>query len=98
METMSDVAQNLSLIGAPILGITACRDWHRDLDQALNSHAVAIVLDMSSVEKIDTACLQLLTAFVLKARANGIALRWHEPSEHFLSVVNSLNLNAALGI
>jgi anti-anti-sigma regulatory factor len=98
METMSKVAQNFSLIGSPTLGITAYRDWHRDLDEALNSRAVAIVLDMSGVEKIDTACLQLLTAFVLKARANDIALRWHEPSEHFLSAVNSLNLNAALGI
>jgi ABC-type transporter Mla MlaB component len=95
---MTEVVQKLLLVGMPILSITACRDWQRDLDEALNSQAVAIDLDMSGVEKIDTACLQLLTAFVLQARANDIALRWHEPSEHFLSAVNSLNLNAALGI
>ena len=95
---MSNVGQNLPVIASPILSITNCRDWHRDLDQALNAQTAAIVLDMSKVEKIDTACLQLLTAFVLKARANQTALSWHEPSEHFLSAVNSLNLNAALGV
>ena len=95
---MSLTAQNIVVIGERLLTISGSRDWHRRLKTKLGNPACTIVFDMSGVEKIDTACLQLLTAFVLKARANEIALSWHEPSAHFLEAVNCLNLNAALGV
>lgn len=94
---MSAIARRFVVVGEPVLTIAGSRDWHRRLDAAAGNPARTIVLDMSGVEKIDTACLQLLTVFVLKVRANEIALTWHEPSDHFLAAVNCLNLNAILG-
>lgn len=95
---MSAATQRFTVVGEPVLTISGCRDWHQRLAAAAGKPARAIVLDMSGVEKIDTACLQLLTAFVFKARVNKIALSWHEPSNHFLAAVRCLNLNAALGV
>ncbi len=93
---MNEAVENLVVVGEPLLTISGSRDWHQRLNIAGGS--ATIVLDMSGVEKIDTACLQLLTAFVLKARASEVTLSWYEPSEHFLAAVNCLNLNAALGV
>ena len=89
--------QNFVVTGKRHLTISGCRDWYQRLNAGLENPDRAVVFDMSKVEKIDTASLQLLTAFVFKARANGVSLTWPEPSSHFLAVVRCLNLNAALG-
>ena len=97
-ESLSTIGPSFVLTGEAILTISGSRDWHQRLISAAANPARSLIFDMSSVEKIDTACLQLLTAFVFKARADNIALTWHEPSEHFLAAVNGLNLNTALGM
>ena len=97
-KSLSTIGPSFVLMGEAILTISGSRDWYQRLIAAAANPARTLVFDMSSVEKIDTACLQLLTAFVFKARANNIALTWHEPSEHFLAAINGLNLNTALGM
>lgn len=97
-KRVNEAVENLVVVGESLLTISGSRDWHQRLNIAGGTPTSNIVLDMSGVEKIDSACLQLLTAFVLKARASEVTLSWYEPSEHFLAAVNCLNLNAALGV
>lgn len=92
------IAENFVVTGKRHLTISGCRDWYQRLNAGLENPVRAVAFDMSKVEKIDTASLQLLTAFVFEARENGVALTWLEPSDHFLAAVSCLNLNAALDV
>jgi anti-anti-sigma regulatory factor len=57
-----------------------------------------VTLDVSGVTRVDTAALQLLTAFVRGARGRGIALAWHQPSEAFTRSAERLGLSQELGL
>lgn len=57
-----------------------------------------IVLDASKVEKVDTAIMQLLTAFYRSAKAQGIVVKWKNPSDRMLRSAELLGLSTPLGI
>lgn len=88
---------DMHVVGDSVMDIAGSRLWYDRLLLILTENAPPTVrLDMSAVEKIDTACLQLLVAFVLAATGKKVKVEWHACSERFLLAARSLNLNQAL--
>lgn len=87
-----------TLRGARLLEISAVADWVDELKGALDSGAQTVHLDMEAVEKIDTACLQALAAFVLNAREKHMNLVWQATSDAFRTAAEDLGLDKVLGI
>jgi ABC-type transporter Mla MlaB component len=59
-------------------------------------HPGTVTLDAGSVERIDTACLQLLAAFVRDRRAADRPVAWSKASTELLSSARLLGLSAVL--
>ncbi len=57
-----------------------------------------VQIDGSGVERIDTATLQLLAAFVRDLRADARSVEWIECSPVLRRAANSLGLDSALGL
>jgi ABC-type transporter Mla MlaB component len=55
-----------------------------------------VMLDASAVERIDTATLQLLAAFVATRAGAGRVVRWRLPSESLVHAADRLGLHTAL--
>ena len=90
---------DIQIIGESVMDIASSRIWHERLCASLAGKAThKVSLDMSAVEKIDTACLQLLVAFVVAATRKKLKVEWTARSERFLLAARSLNLNEALSI
>ena len=77
------------------LDVSLLEDYRALLQQALEQ-GQPIVLDANKLERIDGAALQLLHAFVKKADASGIDLRWQSPSEALRKAADLLGLRSAL--
>lgn len=84
--------------GARSLDISAVSEWVGELERALNSGAGPLHLDLSAVERIDTACLQALAAFVLSAREQHITLVWQGKSPAFQAAVEDVGLDSFFGV
>jgi anti-anti-sigma regulatory factor len=56
-----------------------------------------VVLDVQAVERVDSAGLQLLCAFVRDRRAQGRRTSWSGNPQAFTDAVETLGLNQALG-
>lgn len=94
IQTVNDDVQ---IIGESVMDIGNSRQWQERMYALLAENGSSTVrLDMSAVEKIDTACLQLLLAFVLAAAAKNLKIEWHAPSGRFLAAARSLNLSGIL--
>lgn len=94
IQTVNDDVQ---IIGESVMDIGNSRQWQERMCALLAENGSSTVrLDMSTVEKIDTACLQLLLAFILAALAKNLKIEWHAPSERFLVAAHSLNLSGIL--
>jgi ABC-type transporter Mla MlaB component len=59
-------------------------------------HPGTVTLDAGSVERIDTACLQLLAAFVRDRRAANRPVAWSKASSEVLECARLLGLSAVL--
>jgi anti-anti-sigma regulatory factor len=56
------------------------------------------ILDVSAIERVDTAALQLLYAFARDRKAQGGIVTWSGNSECFSEAVNALGLFASMGL
>jgi ABC-type transporter Mla MlaB component len=59
-------------------------------------HPGTVALDAGSVERIDTACLQLLAAFVRERRAADRPVAWTRASAELIDSARLLGLSAVL--
>lgn len=55
-----------------------------------------VIIHAADVERVDTAGIQLLYAFVLEARRRGIILEWDHPSAKLASAAELLGMLSAL--
>jgi ABC-type transporter Mla MlaB component len=62
----------------------------------LLGHPASVTLDAGSVERIDTACLQLLAAFFRDRRAAERPVAWSKASAELLESARLLGLSAVL--
>lgn len=97
-QVLAKELQPYRLDGARSLDISAVAEWREDLRRALDSGSRALHLDLTAVEKIDTACLQVLAAFVLGAREKHIDLVWCGANIALRSAAEDLGLDRLFGI
>jgi anti-anti-sigma regulatory factor len=64
--------------------------------QKLVAHSGAVTLDRSAVQRVDTATLQMLAAFVRDRRADGLAVEWSGEAAAFTSAASLLGLASLL--
>jgi ABC-type transporter Mla MlaB component len=108
--TRSDAAENVAAVGvvAPVkssaadysLAATCTIREGAALKSALLALSDAnqpVTLDVHAVERIDTAALQLLCAFVRDQRARGKRTHWMGAASAFTEAVDTLGLMQALG-
>ena len=66
--------------------------------EALDSPFEVVTIDASSVERTDTAALQVLMAFVRDMRRNGRRVEWSGAGEGFLRAARLMGLCGVLGV
>lgn len=81
----------------PDLGIERAAELKEMLAGQLESGR-SVVLDLSQVERIHSASLQLLTAFVRERQSAGRKTRIANPSAAFEDAAGVLALHSALGL
>ncbi|WP_415893935.1 lipid asymmetry maintenance protein MlaB [Neptuniibacter sp. PT8_73] len=79
------------------LSIANVTEWQQKLGQYLNS-VDSVVLDGDKLTRVDTAALQLLTAFCLKAQALQKAVEWINPSDSLVKTACQLGLEKTLSL
>lgn len=57
-----------------------------------------LIIHAAEVERVDTAGIQLLYAFVQEARRRGITLEWDNPSQKLAAAAELLGMVSALEI
>ncbi len=69
-----------------------------ELDAAIEASATSenIKVDVSKVDSIDTATLQLLLSFKQQLSIEKIQIDWHKPSDSFLASVKLMGLHEIL--
>jgi ABC-type transporter Mla MlaB component len=86
---------------APVrLGSTTLRDvtaFQAELAERLDDSGI-VQIDASAVQRIDTATLQLLAAFVRDLRADARLVEWTECSAALRRAAHSLGLASALDL
>jgi anti-anti-sigma regulatory factor len=62
----------------------------------LLAHRKPVTLDRGSVQRVDTATLQMLAAFVRDRRAQGLAVEWSGEGAAFMNAASLLGLSSLL--
>jgi len=75
------------------LGIADAKTLSEDLGDLLKEQS-ELVLDVSEIENVDTAVLQLLLAFLKEHKG----FRWKMPSENLFNSASLLDLDQHLGL
>jgi anti-anti-sigma regulatory factor len=73
--------------------IRHCADTYAQLLMAM-AEGQAVSIDISQIERIDTAALQLLYAFQRDAKAQGLVTIWSDASKVFCDAVDILGMDA----
>ena len=94
-QSPTDVPQATVISCAADLDISGARDLYSRLQSALAARQ-PVVLDATQVERVDTAGLQILCAFVRDAVASGMAVQWQQPSLALRNAARLLNVSACL--
>jgi anti-anti-sigma regulatory factor len=82
---------------SPELDISGAQDLYDKLQTALGAQG-PVVLDATQVERVDTAVLQMLCAFMRDAQASGIVVQWRQPSPALENAARLLNVRACLAL
>jgi ABC-type transporter Mla MlaB component len=92
-----DVNEENRIACGDSLDISVVHELHPQLKRVLQ-FGDDVLLDVSTVERADTAALQLLYAFIQEATANGVTVHWHEPTTALYDAASLLGLEAELGL
>ena len=82
---------------SPELDISGAQDLYDTLQAALGAQR-PVVIDATHVERVDTAVLQMLCAFVRDAQASGIVVQWRQSSPALENAARLLNVQACLAL
>jgi len=94
----STAAQHTTLIDcSPELDISGAQDLYDTLQGALRAQC-PVILDATHVERVDTAVLQMLCAFVRDAQASGMVVQWQQPLPVLENAAGLLNVRACLAL
>lgn len=81
----------------PTINIRNIESLKSQLDGVID-HQCNVTISANKVEKVDTACLQLLVAFNEKLKSNGFSMAIEDPSDEMSAVIKLLGLESALGL
>ncbi len=79
------------------LTITAAKKLHTRLSKCAEKN-IDVTLNAEKISKLDTAALQLLSAFVKQITDDGNSVTWHKPSDSLVRVANLMGLKVQLGL
>lgn len=79
------------------LGISGVGDLYAEILMEM-SEGYEISFDVSKIERIDAAALQMLYAYSKEAAKNGHALEWQDPSEAFIRSAELLGLTELMNL
>jgi anti-anti-sigma regulatory factor len=79
----------------PVLGMREARPLKEALEEVL-AKGLPVVLVAQLVERVSTACAQLLVAFAVAMEQAGLPLRLSRPSQAFLATFSELGLDPIL--
>ncbi|MGE3539899.1 MAG: lipid asymmetry maintenance protein MlaB [Candidatus Tectimicrobiota bacterium] len=85
------------ICGAAELDIAGAHDFYGRLLAALQAEQ-PVVFDMAHVERVDTAIMQLLCAFVRDAQHLGLPVHWQHASPTFRHAARLLDVAACLAL
>ena len=94
---MSDIEEAVVIDCGDALNIAGVGDLYAEL-LTLLAEGKPVAIDVSKIERIDAASLQMLYAFSKEAAEQGNPLGWDNPSEAFCSSVKLLGLAQMMGI
>lgn len=80
MEQQDQITHETVVDCGASLDISQAMALHTRLTQLLTS-GIPIIFNAREVRRVDTAMLQMLTAFFRAARTQGITVAWREPSD-----------------
>ena len=92
---MSDQEETVVIECGESLNIAGVGDLYAEL-LALLAEGKQVAFNVSQVERIDAASLQMLYAFSKEAAEQGNPLAWDQPSDAFCSSVKLLGLEQML--
>lgn len=90
-------AASVVICGNPDCDITAAQELYSRLLGALEDRQ-SVVFNMAQVERIDTAIMQMLCAFVRDAQTIGVAVQWQQASPALWQAAELLNVAAHLAL
>ncbi|WP_438971105.1 STAS domain-containing protein [Methylophaga sp.] len=88
---MDDMISDINL--GESLSIAQVSDLHKQLLSSFEQER-AVNFDLSRIERVDTAAIQLLYCFQRDACAQGIVVIWSNPSKDFCEAVDILGIPA----
>jgi anti-anti-sigma regulatory factor len=86
----------LDYVELPAECTTADAGALKDRLMKLIAHPGAVTLDRGAVQRVDTATLQMLAAFVRDRRAEGLAVEWSGEGAAFKNAASTLGLSSLL--
>jgi anti-anti-sigma regulatory factor len=93
----TEAPQTTLIYCSPEFDISGAQDLYDTLQAALGAQG-PVVLDATHVERVDTAVLQMLCAFVRAAQASGIVVQWRQPSLALENAARLLNVQTCLAL
>ena len=84
-----------TLVFDSALDIAGAAKLHAQLVHALVANR-PVVLDTAKVERVDTAALQVLTAFFKDAGAQNLTIQWKDPTQAIKTAARLLGLEESL--
>jgi anti-anti-sigma regulatory factor len=89
------MAKQIEIVCPEVMDITVVGEFHSRFREQLidGSH---LCLDAGTVQRTDTAFLQMLAALFLDAATRGITIAWKAPSEKLIEAAQLLDLQDTL--
>lgn len=84
-----------TIVCSSSMDISGAGELRLQLMDAINTKE-SVVLDAAKIEKVDTAALQILTAFFKDADATNIEVQWKDPTQALTTAASLLGLNETL--
>jgi len=95
MSQSESSGNGLTIECSVVFDISVVTDFKAMLQQTI-AGGQAIVLDVSKVERVDTAALQLLTVLCQDSVLKGLEVSWFNPSEPFTYAAKLTGLDGIL--
>lgn len=89
-------ADTITISCGDVLNISRVSEFYSELSMILNEKK-PVQMDVSELERIDVAGIQLLLSFSQKVKNSGLSFQWSTPSENLLRSVSLVGLRDQLG-